>query len=61
MGNPPKHCISDTSLAMISASTRIAVLICAAPPLSANKPDRSELVGSRVVFDKSCLDVKRQT
>ena len=31
---------SDTSLAMISASTRMAVLICAAPPLSANKPDR---------------------
>jgi hypothetical protein len=25
---------------MISASTRIAVLTCAAPPLSANNPDR---------------------
>jgi hypothetical protein len=31
---------NDTSLAMISASTRAAVLICAAPALSANKPDR---------------------
>jgi hypothetical protein len=31
---------NDTSLAMISASTRVAVLICAAPALSANKPDR---------------------
>jgi hypothetical protein len=27
-------------LAMISASTRVAVLICAAPALLANKPDR---------------------
>src|ERR1043166_5140241 len=31
---------------MISASTRIAVLICADPPLSANKPDR---ISSRVI------------
>ena len=31
---------SDTSLAMISASTCVAVLICVAPPLSANKPDK---------------------
>jgi hypothetical protein len=30
---------SDTSLAMISAKTRMAVLICAAPPLSANRPE----------------------
>jgi hypothetical protein len=36
---------SDTSLAMISASTRMAVLICAAPPLSANNPDR---ISSRI-------------
>jgi hypothetical protein len=31
---------SDTSLVMISASTRMAVLICASPPLSASNPDR---------------------
>jgi hypothetical protein len=31
---------SDTSLAIISASTRMAVLICASPPLSASKPAR---------------------
>jgi hypothetical protein len=32
--------ISDSSLAMISASTRIAVLICATSPFAANKPGR---------------------
>jgi hypothetical protein len=37
---------SDTSLAMISASTRMAVLICADPPLSANKPDK---ISSRLI------------
>ena len=33
--------------AIISASTRVAVLICAAHPLSANKPDR---ISSRIVL-----------
>jgi len=32
---------------MISASTRMAVLICAAPPLSANKPER---ISSRIDY-----------
>ena len=35
-----------SSLAMISASTRMAVLICADPPLSANKPDK---ISSRLI------------
>ena len=35
----------DASLAIISASTRMAVLIRASPPLSANKPDR---ISSRI-------------
>jgi hypothetical protein len=36
---------SDTSLAIISANTRMAVLICASPPLSASNPAR---ISSRI-------------